>query len=104
MFVELLEKMYDDLTDAASRSHRIYKSLQDKKLTPEAREILGKKRVSIQELLDLWIPIWKAENRLSANGDVVQVSAVEAKLLKFQPDEKVCVYRLCDHILLLFSK
>ena len=92
-FQELLEKLDNDLADTIIKCHRL-----SKKLTPEAIELLGKKR-AYQELLDLWIPIWKAENRLSANGDVVQVSAVEAKVLKCQPDEKVCVYRLCDFLI-----
>ena len=99
---DLLEKMYDELTDSAISAKKIYyaaKEPQDYfthefKLTPAARKALGVKRISLEKLLALWTPGWKRENRLNINGRVIRLGE-EAELLGLQPEAEVDVYEVC---------
>lgn len=109
--VKGLEKLYVDLTGAAISSNRIYKAAKKPqdffthawKLKPAAREVLGKKRASVEELLAAWLPEWKAEGRLSANGSTVCVAPAQAELLGIKPNSKINVYDLSNKICSLFE-
>jgi hypothetical protein len=100
---KLLESMYDELTDCAIASKKIYyaaKEPQDYfthefKLKPAARKLLGVKRISLEKLLARWTPIWKREGRLNFNGSLVRLGKEEADLLGFQPEETLDVYEVC---------
>ena len=103
----LLQKMYVDLTDAAISANRIYKATQTPftqvhRLGPKAREALGKKRASTEEILKDWIAEWKAEGRLSANGLYVKVSKAQAELLGID-ETTLDIYDVCAHIGALFE-
>ena len=99
---DLLEDMYDVLTDAAIGAKKIYyaaKEPQDYfthpfKLKPTARKVLGVKRISLEKLLAQWTPIWKREGRLNLNGSVVRLGKQEAELLDYKPEQEVDVYDL----------
>lgn len=99
----MLNAMYDELTDCAIASKKIYyeaKEPQDYfthefKLKPKARKILGVKRISLVKLLAMWTPIWKREGRLNHNGSSIRLGREEAELLGFQLDEEIDVYELC---------
>ncbi len=107
---KLLEKMYDELTDSAITAKKIYyaaKEPQDYfthefKLKPAARKLLGVKRISLEKLLDIWIPIWKRENRLNINGSLVRLGK-EAELLGLAPEVEVDVYEVCSRAGSLFE-
>jgi hypothetical protein len=107
----LLEKMYDELTDCAISSKKIYyaaKEPQDYftyefKLKPAARKALGVKRISLEKLLAQWTPIWKRENRLNINGSVVRLGK-EAELLGLEPEVEVDVYEVCSRAGGLFDQ
>jgi hypothetical protein len=108
--VKGLEKLYVDLTGAAISSNRIYKAAKSQdfytrawKLKPAAREALGTKRASVEELLATWLPQWKAEGRLSANGSTVCVAPEQADLLGIKPNSKINVYDLSNRICDLFE-
>ena len=110
-----LRKLYVELTGAAVRAHCLYKLVKESdrgskdffkhpwKLIPSAREVIGKKRISVEELLALWTPEWKAEGRLSANGSTVKLPAKHAELLKLAPETDINVYELSNHICTLFE-
>lgn len=98
----LLERAYDDLTVAALSTRKIYKATSYK-LTKEAREFFGKKRSTLEEIAELWLPAWNSEGRLSANGFLVRVPEPEASLLRITKEE-IDIYELCDHIDNLFIK
>jgi hypothetical protein len=95
----LLESAYDQLTETAHITRKIYKA-RSFKLTKEAREFLGKKRSTLEELAELWLPLWNSQGRVSANGFLVRVPEPEATLLHIH--EEVDIYTLCQHIGLLF--
>jgi hypothetical protein len=103
---DLLETMYDDLTDAAILAKKIYYASKVPRdffthpfrLHESARRLLGVKRISLEELLKLWIPRWKREGRLNANGSRVRLGKEEAQLVGYEPEEEVSVYDLCSRI------
>jgi hypothetical protein len=106
-----LEKLYVDLTDAAISANRIYKTAKKPqdfythqwKLRPDVRDLLGKKRASVEELLAAWIPEWKAQGRLSSNGSTICIAPAQAKLLGLEPNSKINVYDLSNRICSLFE-
>lgn len=95
----LLESAYDELTEVALVTRKIYKS-RSFKLTKEAREFLGKKRSTLEELAELWLPLWNSQGRVLANGFLVRVPEPEATLLHIHGE--VDIYTLCEHMGLLF--
>lgn len=109
---KLLEHLYDDLTDAAISAKTIYKEAKKPtdlfthtfKLTRAARSVLEMKYASMEEILDLWLPRWKSEGRLSANGYWVRVGREEAELLGFQAESEHDVYTLANHLTRLFEE
>lgn len=108
---DLLERLYDDLTDAAINAKRIYKQSRKPtdlfthsfKLTSAAREVLEKKYASMEELLELWLPRWKSEGRLSANGYWIRLGKEEAELLGLQEEFECDVYTFANHLTRLFD-
>lgn len=108
---KLLEHLYEDLTDAAISAKTIYKSAKQPidlfthsfKLTKVAREVFQEKYMSMEEILDSWIPRWKKEGRMSANGYWVRLGAAEAELLGFAEESEQDVYRIASHLIRLFE-
>jgi hypothetical protein len=92
---ELLQELYNELTKAAHATNRIYKTAKEPedyfthpwKVSHSLRTALGTKRISLEELLKLWIPKWKSEGRLQTNPITLQLSKEEADLFCF-PKEK----------------
>jgi hypothetical protein len=109
---KLLESMYEELTDCAIASKKIYyasKEPQDYfthpfKLSPAAKKRLGVKRISLEKLLETWIPTWKRECRMNHNGSRIRLGKEEANLLGFQPEEEVDVYEVCAKAAQLFER
>ena len=107
---KLLESLYDDLTEAAISAKTIYKQAKQPtdlfthqfKLKKAARAILGRKYASMEELIDLWLPQWKSEGRLSANGYLVRVGE-EAELLGLRKDSEHDVYSFANYLTRLFE-
>ena len=110
-FQTLLECLYDDLTESAISAKAIYKQAKQStdlfthqfKLKKSARAMLGMKYASMEELLDLWLPRWKSEGRLSANGYLVRVGKEEAELLGLRKDSEHDVYSFANHLTRLFE-
>lgn len=108
---DLLEHLYDDLTEAAISAKAIYKQAKQPtdlfthsfKLKKSVRHVLGKRYASMEELIDLWLPRWKSEGRLSANGYLVRVGKEEAKLLGLREDSEHDVYSFANHLTRLFE-
>jgi hypothetical protein len=103
--------MYDELTDCAIASKKIYYAAKepqdyfthDFKLKPAAQAALGVKRMSLEKLVNLWTIVWRREGRLNADGSVVRLGKDEAALLGYQPEEEVSVYDLCVRAWELFD-
>ena len=99
--IKKLEEVYEDLTATSATAKLIYNAVRDKdffthpwKLNKRAREVLGKKRVSMEALFAEWIPRWKAEGRLSVNGLQIRLGKAEADLLELKEGELVNIYDL----------
>jgi hypothetical protein len=107
---DLLERLYDDLTDAAISAKTIYKQAKQPtdlfthsfKLTRAARVVLERKYASMEDIINLWLPRWKSEGRLSANGYWIRLGK-EAELLGFAPESEHDVYRIASHLTRLFE-
>jgi hypothetical protein len=92
---ELLQELYNELTEAAHSTNRIYKAAKEPedyfthpwKVPQSLRTALGTKRISLEELLKLWIPKWKSEGRLQTNPITLQLSDEEAELFGFPKDK-----------------
>lgn len=102
----LLECLYDDLTDSIHRvkafrkkSKAIRSSLVVRELTKEAREIFNMTEASPKDIIDFWLPLWKDEERVS--GRYIRMGE-EAALLGLKPEKKVDIYDLYDHLDCLF--
>lgn len=110
-FTKLLNKIYDDLTEAtlsAKSMHTILKEPQDLythewRLHTAARNALKMKYASIEKILDLWTAKWKKEGRLSANGYWIRIGQEEAELLGLRAESEVDVYQLANHMTRLFK-
>jgi hypothetical protein len=108
---KLLEHLYDDLTDAAISAKKIYKTAKEPqdlfthpfKLTKAARAVLEERYMSMERILDSWIPKWRKEGRLSANGYWIRLGATEAELLGFAAESEHDVYRVASHLTRLFE-
>lgn len=104
-----LENVYDDLT-AAIRSARNAEKITKEgdffthpwKLKREFRPLIGKKYVSVEELIEQWTAKWKAEGRLSANGLRIRPGKNEAKILGLVADVPVSVYEISSRCMDLF--
>ena len=107
-----LKEVLDTLNDAIGSAKTIYRVAKAAKepsdlythrwkLTREARKLVKLRYASIEEILDLWIPAWKAEGRLS---ETLRVPAAEAELLGLAPESEVDVYALSNRIPRLFKK
>jgi hypothetical protein len=108
-----LEKLYDELTDLTSRTYRIYKIAKQMRkedlystpftLKPSAAKYFEKEKMSVEEILNLWIPVWKSEDRLGVSGKTIRLPQKEATLLHMSAEEPVNVYDLCKRIVTLFQ-
>jgi hypothetical protein len=100
---EMLEGLYDELTEAARSTNRIYKSAKEPqdyfthefKLKHEARPTFGKKYISLEEVLKLWIPKWKSEERLKYNPTRVLLNKEEGRILETEAGEVLLPYLYC---------
>jgi len=110
---ELLEQLYDDITEAAHSSNRIYKTAKEPhdyfthswKLRHSLREPLGTKRISLEELLKLWIPKWKSERRIHfAPRITISLTKEEAKLLDLAEPKEVDIYELFCLMMGMFKR
>ena len=104
-----LESVYDDLTAAIRSARNTEKAAKEKdffsypwKLKREFRPLVGKKYVSVEELMGQWTAKWKAEGRLSANGLRIRPGKKEAKILGLVADEPVSVYEVSSKCMDLF--
>lgn len=108
---QLLEQLYDELTEVAHSTNRIYKAAKEPenyfthpwKLHRPLRTSLGTKRISLEELLKLWIPKWKSEGRLQANPIRVQLLKEEAELLGLPKAKELDIYELFRLMMGLFE-
>ena len=120
----LLEQLYDDLTEAARSTNRIYKAAklpQDYfthswKVRKVRKVRKGHKgcedippllqahlRLSLEGLLKLWIPKWKSEGRLKSGGEVVELTDQESRLLGLSEAKEVDIYELFRLMMGLFD-
>ena len=104
-----LESVYDDLTAAIRSARNTEKAAKEKdffsypwKLKREFRPLVGKKYVSVEELMGQFTAKWKAEGRLSANGLRIRPGKKEAKILGLVADEPVSVYEVSSKCMDLF--
>ena len=105
-----LESVYADLTTAIRSARKAEKIAAEKdffthpwKLKRPFRAIIGKKYVSVEELMSEWTEKWKAEGRLSANGLRIRLGKKEAKLLGLEPEKTVSVYEVSSKCMDLFD-
>ena len=104
-FRRLLEKLYDDLTDAARDLRRIRHALRENtsfthpySLHLDARALTRLKKASMEDLINLWVPGWKVSGRRVRFGDGPEVA-----LLGFQPFQEVDVYDIFTPMKNLFK-
>jgi len=115
---ELLEQLYDDLTEAARSTNRIYKAAklpQDyfthswkvRKVRKDREDIppllQGSLRLSLEGLLKLWVPKWKSEGRLKSGGEAVELTDQESRLLGLREAKVVDIYELFSLMMGLFD-
>ena len=103
----LLEGLYDELTDVARNTRTIYKNAksqnrftEERKLKREYREIFGRDKISLEQILGEWIPTWKG--KMSPNGYHIRLGD-EAYLFGLEPEKQVTVYELYSLISSLFK-
>ena len=109
---QLLEQLYDDLTEVAHSTNRIYKAAKDPqdyfthpwKLRHDVRGILGTKRISLEELLKLWIPKWKSEGRLRTRPVSLKLTKEEAEMFMLYEAKEVDIYELFRSMMGLFER
>jgi len=85
---QMLENLYDELSEAARLTNRIYKAAKEPqdyfthefKLKQEARPTFGKKYISLEQILKVWIPKWKSEGRLKYNPPTLEINEEEARI------------------------
>lgn len=109
----LLEKLYAQLTESARSTNRIYKSAKATqpdnyftyswKLRKELRPAFQTKRISLQEILKLWIPKWKSEARLRFAPLAVVLNDKEAGLLGLPAPKEVDIYTLFILMMKMFK-
>jgi hypothetical protein len=99
----LLENLYDDITDSVHELKNLRKKVkgmnQIYRLKKEAQRIFKRKDASVQEILDFWLPLWKAECRITHGG--IRLGE-EALLLNETPEAEISTYDLCKAIGSLF--
>ena len=123
----LLEQLYDDLTETALSTNRIYKeakipqnyftySWKLKRSLRNTKLFLGIKRFSLEQLLQLWIPKWKSEGRLkvkqsgqsgqsghSGQSITIELNQQESELLGLRGAKEVNIYELFSLMIGLFQ-
>jgi hypothetical protein len=104
-FRRLLEKLYDDLTDAARDLRRLRYALRENpsftyphSLRQDVRDLTTLKKASMEDLVKLWMPGWKVHGRRVRLGDGPEVA-----LLGFQPFQEVDVYDIFTPMKKLFK-
>ena len=101
----LLEGLYDELTDCAIEMRELSKVFKldpyrkKRVLTEKAQEVLPFKEASLKDLLEFWMPLWKEEGRI--NGRYLRLGA-EAILLGFDEEVPQDIYDVCKRMTLLF--
>lgn len=99
----LLENLYDDITDSVHELKNLRKKVkgmnQIYRLKKEAQRIFKRKDASVQDILDFWLPLWKAEGRITQRG--IRLGE-EAILLNETPEAEISPYDLCKAIGSLF--
>ena len=100
----LLENLYDDITDSVHELKNLRKKVkgmnQIYRLKKEAQRIFKRKDASVQDILDFWLPLWKAEGRITQGG--IRLGE-EALLLHQTPEAQIGPYDLCKAIGYLFA-
>ena len=107
---QLLERLYDELTDTARSTNRIYKIAKKPqnyftyawKLKKNLQSFAETKKMSLEQLLKLWIPKWKSEGRLK-NG-LVELTDQESRLLGLEEAKVVDVNELFCLMMGLFQR
>lgn len=96
----ILATLYDDLTESVNKVRLLRKKVRtsvplnhERDLTKEAAKIFKRKRGTIKDLVDFWLPLWKDENRITKNGRIVRLGE-EAPLLGLEPEREVDIYDL----------
>ena len=99
----LLENLYDDITDSVHELKNLRKKVkgmnQIYRLKKEAQRIFKRKDASVQDIIDFWMPLWKAEGRITNAG--IRLGE-EALLLNETPETQISPYDLCKAIGSLF--
>jgi hypothetical protein len=97
--IKKLESIYEDLTETTARAKTVYNLVKERdfytyrwKLKKSVRPVLGLTRISMEELFEAWVPKWKSEGRLSANGLRIRVGKEEAELLGIEEDTCIHIY------------
>ena len=100
----LLENLYDDITDSVHELKNLRKKVkgmnQIYRLKKEAQRIFKRKDASVQDIIDFWMPLWKAEGRITSAG--IRLGE-EALLLNETPESQISPYDLCKAIGSLFA-
>jgi len=100
----LLENLYDDITDSVHELKNLRKKVkgmnQIYRLKKEAQRIFKRKDASVQDIIDFWMPLWKAEGRITNAG--IRLGE-EALLLNETPETQISPYDLCKAIGSLFA-
>lgn len=100
----LLENLYDDITDSVHELKNLRKKVkgmnQIYRLKKEAQRIFKRKDASVQDIIDFWMPLWKAEGRITSAG--IRLGE-EALLLNQTPESQISPYDLCKAIGSLFA-
>jgi len=100
----LLENLYDDITDSVHELKNLRKKVkgmnQIYRLKKEAQRIFKRKDASVQDIIDFWMPLWKAEGRITNAG--IRLGE-EALLLNETPESQISPYNLCKAIGSLFA-
>jgi hypothetical protein len=100
----LLENLYDDITDSVHELKNLRKKVkgmnQIYRLKKEAQRIFKRKDASVQDIIDFWMPLWKAEGRITNAG--IRLGE-EALLLNQTPETQISPYDLCKAIGSLFA-
>ena len=100
----LLENLYDDITDSVHELKNLRKKVkgmnQIYRLKKEAQRIFKRKDASVQDIIDFWMPLWKAEGRITSAG--IRLGE-EALLLNQIPESQISPYDLCKAIGSLFA-
>lgn len=107
-FFEMAEAMQAELDEAIERANTLARTLRDPyrdthPLNRAARKYFQLSHASLKELVDIMLPIWKSENRLSASGRTIKLGE-EAFLFAMKEGDSIDVYDLYEAMQALFSK